>query len=38
MSRKKAIDKQELFANTPIPRALYTMAVPTIISQLINLI
>ena len=38
MGRKKSIDKQELFTNTPVPRALYTMAVPTIISQLINLI
>ena len=32
------MDKQELFAKTPVPKALYTMAVPTIISQLINLI
>ncbi len=31
-------EKQELFASTPVPRALLTMAVPTIISQLINLI
>ena len=33
-----AVSKQELFANTPVPKALYTMAIPTIISQLINLI
>ena len=32
------IDKRELFGNTPVPRALLTMAIPTIISQLINLI
>ena len=31
-------DKQELFASMPVPKALLTMAVPTIISQLINLI
>ena len=35
---KQSIDKQELFASTPVPKALYTMAIPTIISQLINLI
>ncbi len=34
----KAIDKQELFAVTPVSQALRVMAVPTIISQLINLI
>ncbi len=32
------MNKQELFGKAPIPKALYTMAVPTIISQLINLI
>ena len=32
------MDKKELFENTPVSKALYTMAVPTIISQLINLI
>ena len=32
------ISKEELFANIPVPRALMTMAVPTIISQLIALI
>ncbi len=30
--------KKELFANVPVPRALATLAVPTIISQMINLI
>ena len=34
----KHIDKRELFGSTPVPRALLNMAVPTIISQLINLI
>ena len=34
----KAVDKQELFARTPVFQALMTMAVPTIISQMINLI
>ena len=31
-------DKRELFERTPIPKALASLAVPTIISQLINLI
>ena len=31
-------NKQELFASVPVPQALLTMAVPTIISQVINLI
>ena len=35
---KASIDKKRLFAEVPVPEALYTMAVPTIISQLINLI
>ncbi len=35
---KAAVSKQELFASTPVQKALYTMAIPTIISQLINLI
>lgn len=35
---KNTYDKRELFANAPIPKALFTMAVPTIISQLVNLI
>ena len=38
MNRSRKINKQELFASTPVPRALFTLAVPTIISQLINLI
>ncbi|MDO4521087.1 MAG: MATE family efflux transporter, partial [Erysipelotrichaceae bacterium] len=38
MSQKKTISKQELFASVPEPQALFTMAVPTIISQVINLI
>lgn len=38
MSQKKTISKQELFASVPVPQALFTMAVPTIISQVINLI
>ena len=38
MGGQKVTDKQELFARVPVPRALYTMAIPTIISQLINLI
>ena len=38
MGNRKTVNKQELFANVPVPRALYTMAIPTIISQLINLI
>ena len=37
-SEKRPLSKQELFADTPVPRALYLMAVPTIISQMINLI
>ena len=31
-------DKRELFERTPVPKALASMAVPTIISQLINLV
>ncbi len=38
MPKQPAIDKTELFASTPVPKALRLMAVPTIISQLINLI
>ena len=37
-TNKEAIDKTELFAVTPVPKALRVMAIPTIISQLINLI
>lgn len=31
-------DKKELFASMPVKQALYAMAIPTIISQLVNLI
>ena len=34
----KKISKEELFARIPVKEALFTMAVPTIISQVINLI
>ena len=36
--KKNAISKTELFANVPVRKALWAMALPTIISQLINLI
>ena len=36
--KQKSINKQELFARTPVLQALLTMAVPTIISQIINLV
>lgn len=35
---KKAIGKQELFESVPASKALMTMAIPTVISQLINLV
>ena len=35
---QKVRDKKELFENLPVPKALAAMAVPTIISQLINLV
>lgn len=35
---KKEIDKKELFENVPVPKALAALALPTIISQLINLV
>lgn len=35
---KQAITKQELFETVPVPKALTTLAVPTIISQLVNLV
>ena len=38
MRSKTPIDKNTLFGETPIPRALRIMAVPTIISQLVNLV
>lgn len=34
----REVDKEELFERMPVGKALFTMAVPTIISQLINLI
>ena len=36
--KRTAISKEELFSSVPVPRALLTMAVPTVISQAINLI
>ena len=36
--KKEEVSKQELFASMHVPKALRIMAVPTIISQLINLI
>ena len=35
---RKTIDKNELFAKVPVGKALLTLAVPTIISQLISLV
>ena len=35
---KKEINKKEVFENLPVSKALATMAIPTIISQLINLV
>ena len=35
---KKTVDRQEIFATMPVPKAPLTMAVPTIISQLVNLV
>lgn len=32
------MSKKELFESAPIPRALATLAIPTVISQLINLV
>ncbi len=37
-AKSDKLDKKDLFENVPIKRALLTMAVPTVISQLINLI
>jgi multidrug efflux pump len=34
----KSISKRELFETVPVPKALATLAVPTIISQLVNLV
>ena len=36
--KRAAVSKQELFGTMPVPRALLTMAIPTIVSQVINLI
>ncbi len=38
MPKKTKTDREALFATAPVPRALLAMAVPTVISQLINLI
>ncbi|MBR2742860.1 MAG: MATE family efflux transporter [Clostridia bacterium] len=38
MMKKTSVSKQELFAKTPVPKALFTMAIPTIISQVIYLV
>ncbi len=38
MTGRQNISKEELFARTPVPKALFTMAIPTIISQIINLV
>ena len=35
---ESSLAKKQLFETTPVPKALLTMAVPTIISQLINLV
>ena len=36
--RDSSMSKKELFESAPIPRALATLAIPTVISQLINLV
>ena len=36
--RKGPVSKQEIFEKLPVPQAVATMAIPTVISQLINLI
>ena len=38
MKASKEISKQDLFENLPVPKALAALAVPTIISQIINLV
>lgn len=35
---KNTVSKQALFETVPVPKALMTMAIPTVISQLINLV
>ena len=37
-AKKQEVSKQELFEKVPVPKALMTLAVPTIISQLIHLV
>ena len=36
--KKNEISKNDLFAHVPVPRALAAMAVPTVISQMVNLV
>ncbi|MBQ8813997.1 MAG: hypothetical protein IJZ85_05860 [Lachnospiraceae bacterium] len=36
--KRKEISKKDMFESVPIPKALATLAIPTIISQLINLV
>lgn len=36
--KKNEISKNDLFAHMPVPRALAAMAVPTVISQMVNLV
>jgi len=38
MKSEKTLSKKDIFENLSVTKALYTMAIPTIISQLINLI
>ncbi len=38
MTKKNTVNKTELFRDVPVPKALMTMALPTIIGQLINVI
>ena len=38
MATFRKLNKRTLFAETPVPKALMTLAIPTIISQMINLI
>jgi len=38
MSKPQDLDRKELFENTPVPKALATFAVPTVISQLIAMV
>ena len=36
--KKNEISTNDLFAHVPVPRALAAMAVPTVISQMVNLV